>query len=151
MVTGEEVDIERGDGTRATVVVNSAPMFGRDGSVTAAVCTIVDITDRTEARRGIDSAYAAERQARAAAEAAGERLGRLQQVTAGLAEALTVEQVAAVIVRGALSVAGCRSAWIGVLDDAGEALGRAGRVVPGGTRAARRRGSRWTPRPRGRR
>ena len=94
-----------------------------DGTVTAAVCTFVDITDRAEARRRLDAAYAAERRARAAAEAAGERLGRLQQITAGLAEALTVEQVAAVIVRGGLSVAGCRSAWIGVLDDTGEALG----------------------------
>jgi PAS domain S-box-containing protein len=64
-----------------------------------------------------------ERRARAAAEAAGERLGRLQQVTAGLAEALTVQDVATVMVRGGLSVAGCRSAWIGVLDDTGEALG----------------------------
>ncbi|HEV7657293.1 MAG TPA: SpoIIE family protein phosphatase [Mycobacteriales bacterium] len=54
--------------------------------------------------------------------AAGERLGRLQQVTAGLAEALTVEQVAAVMVRGGLSVAGCRSAWIGVLNDPGTEL-----------------------------
>jgi GAF domain-containing protein len=34
-----------------------------------------------------------------------------------------VQQVAAVMVRGGLSVAGCRSAWIGVLDETGEALG----------------------------
>ena len=123
VVTGEEVDFERGDGTRGTMVVNSAPIHDADGTVTAAVCTFVDITDRAEARRRLDAAYAAERRARAAAEAAGERLGRLQQITAGLAEALTVQQVAAVIVRGGLSVAGCRSAWIGVLDETGEALG----------------------------
>ncbi|HEX6754425.1 MAG TPA: SpoIIE family protein phosphatase [Mycobacteriales bacterium] len=122
VVTGEEVDFERGDGTRGTMVVNSAPIHDADGTITAAVCTFVDITERTEARRRLDAAYAAERQARAAAEAAGERLGRLQQITAGLAEALTVQQVAAVIVRGGLSVAGCRSAWIGVLDETGEAL-----------------------------
>ncbi len=123
VVTGEEVDFERGDGTRGTMVVNSAPIHDADGTITSAVCTFVDITDRAEARRRLDAAYAAERRARAAAEAAGERLGRLQQITAGLAEALTVQQVAAVIVRGGLSVAGCRSAWIGVLDETGEALG----------------------------
>ena len=122
VVDGEEVDFERGDGTRGTIVVNSAPIRDRDGVITGAVCTFVDATDRSEARRARDSAYAAERAARAAAEAAGERLGRLQQVTAGLAEALTVEEVAAVMVRGGLSVADSRSAWIGVLDDTGEAL-----------------------------
>jgi GAF domain-containing protein/anti-sigma regulatory factor (Ser/Thr protein kinase) len=70
--------------------------------------------------------------------AAGERLGRLQQVTAGLAEALTVEQVAAVMVRGGLSVAGCRSAWIGVLDESGDelvALAASFPVEPGGPAA----------------
>ena len=123
VVSGEEIDFERGDGTRGTMVVNSTPIPDPDGTITAAVCTFVDITERTEARRRLDAAYAAERRARTEAEAAGERLGRLQQVTAGLAEALTVQEVAAVMVRGGLSVAGCRSAWIGVLDDTGEALG----------------------------
>ena len=123
VVTGEEVDFERGDGSRGTMVVNSAPIHDPDGTITAAVCTFVDITDRADARRRLDAAYAAERRARAAAEAASERLGRMQQITAGLAEALTVQQVAAVMVRGGLSVAGCRSAWIGVLDETGEALG----------------------------
>jgi anti-sigma regulatory factor (Ser/Thr protein kinase)/GAF domain-containing protein len=122
VVAGEEVDFERGDGSRGTVVVNASPILDPDGSITAAVCTFVDITDRTEDRRRLDAALTAERQARAAAEGAGERLGRLQQITAGLAEALTVEQVAAVMVRGGLTVAGCRSAWIGVLDETGEAL-----------------------------
>ncbi|HEY6744087.1 MAG TPA: GAF domain-containing protein, partial [Mycobacteriales bacterium] len=122
VVAGEEVDFLRGDGSRGTMVVNSAPMLNPDGSVAAAVCTFVDITERTEARRRIDAAYEAERRARAAAEAAGERLGRLQQVTSGLAEALTVEQVAGVMVQGGMSVAGSRSAWIGVLDETGDAL-----------------------------
>src|SRR6185312_12602596 len=142
VVTGEEVDVERLDGTRGTIVVNSAPIHDADGTVTAAVCTFVDITDRAEARRRLDAAYEAERKARAAAEAASERLGRLQQITAGLAEALTVEQVAAVMVRGGLSVAGCRSAWIGVLDETGEALGVLAAsfpVGPGGAHPAQRR------------
>lgn len=122
VVSAEEVDFERGDGSHGTMMVNSAPILGPDGSIAAAVCTFLDVTERAEGRRERDVAYLAEQRARAAAEAAGERLGRLQQTTAGLAEALTVEEVAAVMVRGGMSMAGCRSAWIGVLDDGGEEL-----------------------------
>jgi serine phosphatase RsbU (regulator of sigma subunit)/anti-sigma regulatory factor (Ser/Thr protein kinase)/PAS domain-containing protein len=122
VVAVEEIDIERGDGTRGTVVVNSAPIRDADGSITAAVCTFLDITERTESRRRLDAVYAAEREARAAAERAWQRLYRLQRVTAALSEAITVEQVAEVMVQGGMSVLGCRSAWIGVLDDRGEAL-----------------------------
>ena len=122
VVTGEEIDFLRGDGTRGTMMVNAGPIRAGDGEITAAVCTFLDITERTEARRRRDAADAAERRARAAAEAAGERLGRLQQTTAGLAEALTVEDVAAVMVRGAMALPGCRSAWIGVLDQPGDTL-----------------------------
>jgi GAF domain-containing protein/anti-sigma regulatory factor (Ser/Thr protein kinase) len=138
IVTDEEVDFERGDGSRGTMVISSAPLLDPDGSIGAALCTFVDISDRTDARRRRDSAFVAERQARAVAEAAGERLGRLQQVTAGLAEALTVEQVARVMVQGGLSVAGCRSAWIGVLDESGDmlvALAASFPVEPGGPAA----------------
>ncbi|HST66494.1 MAG TPA: SpoIIE family protein phosphatase, partial [Mycobacteriales bacterium] len=138
VVTDEEIDFERGDGSRGTIVVNSAPILDPDGFISTAVCTFVDITDRAGARRRMDAAYTAEQRARAAAEAAGERLGRLQQVTAGLAEALTVEQVASVMVQGGLSVAGCRAAWIGVLDDAGDelvALAASFPIEPGGPAA----------------
>ena len=94
MITARRSTSSGATAPRGTLVVNAAPIQDPDGTVTAAVCTFVDITDRADARRGLDAAYAAERRARAAAEAASERLGRLQQVTAGLAEALTVEQVA---------------------------------------------------------
>ena len=123
VVDGEEIDFERGDGTRGTMVVNSRPDPGpgrrghRRGLHVRRHHRPHRGPPRDRTRRTRRSGAA-----RAAAEAAGERLGRLQQVTAGLAEALTVEQVAAVMVRGGLSVAGCRSAWIGVLDDTGEAL-----------------------------
>ena len=134
----EEIDIERGDGSRGTIVVNSAPIRDPDGSVAAAVCTFLDITERAESRRRLDGAYAAERSARAAAEAAWRRLDRLQRVTAALSEAVTVEQVAEVMVQGGMSVLGCRSAWIGVLDGPGEelvALAASFPVEPGGPAA----------------
>jgi serine phosphatase RsbU (regulator of sigma subunit)/anti-sigma regulatory factor (Ser/Thr protein kinase)/PAS domain-containing protein len=138
VVGDEEIDIERGDGSRGTVVVNSAPIRDPDGSVTGAVCTFLDITERAESRRRLAGAYAAERAARAEAEAAWRRLDRLQRVTAALSEAVTVEQVAEVIVQGGLSVLGCRSAWIGVLDEPGEelvALAASFPLEPGGPAA----------------
>ena len=138
VVGDEEIDIERGDGSRGTIVVNSAPIRDPDGSVTGAVCTFLDTTERAESRRRLAGAYAAERAARAEAEAAWRRLDRLQRVTAALSEAVTVEQVAEVMVQGGMSVLGCRSAWIGVLDGPGEelvALAASFPVEPGGPAA----------------
>ncbi len=122
VVSDEEIDILRGDGTRGTILVNAAPIRDAGGVVVAGVCSFLDITERAESRRRLDSAYAAEREARAAAEAAWSRLERLQKVTAGLSEAVTPVQVASVMVEGGLSVLGGTSAWIGVLDEPGRTL-----------------------------
>ncbi len=138
VVADEEIDIERGDGTRGTILVNAAPMREAGGAVVAAICSFLDITERAESRRRLDSAYAAERDARAAAEAAWSRLERLQKITAGLSEAVTPTQVAAVMVQGGLSVLGGTSAWIGVLDEPGRtlvALAASFPVEPGGPAA----------------
>ncbi|MFL6127761.1 MAG: SpoIIE family protein phosphatase [Mycobacteriales bacterium] len=86
----------------------------------------------------LDAAYEAERDARAAAEAAWNRLDRLQTITAGLSEAVAPAQVASVMVQGGLSVLGCTSAWIGVLDESGRtlvALAASFPVEPGGPAA----------------
>jgi serine phosphatase RsbU (regulator of sigma subunit)/anti-sigma regulatory factor (Ser/Thr protein kinase)/PAS domain-containing protein len=138
VVADEEIDIERGDGTRGTIVVNAAPIRDPDGSVVAGICSFLDITERAEARRRLNSAYEAEREARAAAEAAWSRLDRLQKVTAGLSEAVTPVQVAEVMVQGVLAVLGGTSAWIGVLDEPGRtlvALAASFPVEPGGPAA----------------
>ena len=131
VVSDEEYDIERGDGTVGTIVVNAAPIRETDGSIAGAICTFLDNTDRTEARRRLSAAYAAEQRTRA-------RLDLLQAVTAGLSEAVTAEQVGSVVVGGATAVLGCDSSWLGVLDEAGGhlvVLATSTRIDPSGPAA----------------
>ena len=46
VVVGEEIEIERGDGSRGSLSVNSTPIRGERGEITAAVVTFTDITER---------------------------------------------------------------------------------------------------------
>jgi PAS domain S-box-containing protein len=55
VATGEEIEIERGDGSRATVLVSSAAIRDADGSPVAGVATFVDITERKEIERALRS------------------------------------------------------------------------------------------------
>ncbi len=48
VVSGEEIDLPRPDGTRATVSVNSAPIHDREGHIIGAVSVLTDITKRKE-------------------------------------------------------------------------------------------------------
>ncbi|XXF81689.1 PAS domain S-box protein [Myxococcaceae bacterium GXIMD 01537] len=45
-VESEELDVERVDGSRASILVSAMPVRDRDGVVTAAVLTLLDITER---------------------------------------------------------------------------------------------------------
>ena len=119
MVTGEEIDIERGDGSRGTIVVNSAPIRAASGTVVAGVATFQDVSDRVEAQRRVEELYEAELRARTIAEAAWRRVERLQRITVALAEAVSPPQVADVIVRNGRSLLAAVGAWVGLLDDAG--------------------------------
>ncbi|MBZ4420432.1 PAS domain S-box protein [Myxococcus sp. RHSTA-1-4] len=49
-VRSEELLIEREDGQRVTVLVSSAPIRDREGTIVAAVATMVDITERRRAQ-----------------------------------------------------------------------------------------------------
>jgi PAS domain S-box-containing protein len=51
VVTDEEVEILRGDGTRGVVNVSSAPVRDSVGNIVAGVVTFYDITERKEAER----------------------------------------------------------------------------------------------------
>ena len=51
VVRGELVEIERGDGTRATISVDSAPIRDRDGVARAAVAVFNDVTEQQGDRR----------------------------------------------------------------------------------------------------
>ena len=68
------------------------------GEVAGTRGLVIDITDRKRAEEERNRLLAAEREARRAAELAAGRLARLQAVTAGLADARTVKDVAEVIV-----------------------------------------------------
>ena len=66
--------------------------------------------------------HAAERQAREHAESAGERMARLQAITAGLSEAVTPAAVAGVIVEQGTPGLGAAHGSLMLVDDDGEAL-----------------------------
>jgi PAS domain S-box-containing protein len=51
MVTNEEVEILRGDGTRGALSINSAPIRDGDGRIVAGVVTFFDITERKQVER----------------------------------------------------------------------------------------------------
>lgn len=70
VVTEEEIDYERGDGTRSTMLVSSSPVRDQNGNIMAAVATFYDISDRKAAERERAQFLARERMARKEAEAA---------------------------------------------------------------------------------
>lgn len=70
LVAGEEIEIERDDGTRRTILVSSAPIYNQDRSVIAGVATFHDITERKQADRERERLLENEHNAREAAEAA---------------------------------------------------------------------------------
>jgi PAS domain S-box-containing protein len=48
---GEEIILERPDGTRVIVLVHLQPQFGLSGEITGAINTLVDVTEQVNARR----------------------------------------------------------------------------------------------------
>jgi signal transduction histidine kinase/DNA-binding response OmpR family regulator len=81
MVTNEEVEILRGDGTRGAVSINSAPIRDGEGRIVAGVVTFFDITERKRAEqereRLLESENAARREAEHANHAKDEFLALL--------------------------------------------------------------------------
>ena len=52
-VRGEEIRIQRGDGTAGFIRMSSAPVVDDDGNIVAAVAIVVDITDQRKAERAV--------------------------------------------------------------------------------------------------
>jgi signal transduction histidine kinase len=90
--------------------------------------------------RDRDRLLALEKQARAAAEVAVHRISTLQTVTAALSEAVTLAQVADLIVRESLTSLGARVGVVYLLDAAEETLGLVSQrgMTPAGETAAAR-------------
>ncbi|RYZ41826.1 MAG: GAF domain-containing protein [Myxococcaceae bacterium] len=75
-----------------------------------------ELADRAAMALDVARAYAAERQARQAAEVAAGRLARLQHVTAELSEALTAARVAEVVLEQGLAVADATGGGLWLVD-----------------------------------
>ncbi|MGA9379448.1 MAG: ATP-binding protein, partial [Phormidium sp.] len=70
VVSGEEVTIEKSDGSKAIIYINSAPIKDREGEIIAAVAAFYDITDRKQAEEQREKLLEAEKLARNVAETA---------------------------------------------------------------------------------
>ena len=90
--------IVRPDGVVRWVERRGEAFFDESGAVAGTRGLVVDVTARKEAEAERNRLLAAERQARHAAELAARRVAHLQAVTAGLADARSVADVAEVIV-----------------------------------------------------
>lgn len=99
-----------------------SPIRAGDGAITGVTVFARDITERQRAEEAVRAALAAEHRARLVAEAASERIARLQAVTAGLAGALCREAVIQVIADHGIAATGAISTVVALLDVAGERL-----------------------------
>ncbi|HUX86233.1 MAG TPA: PAS domain S-box protein, partial [Chloroflexota bacterium] len=79
-VVGEQIAIERGDGTRGVLEITAGPIHDADGRIVAAVAAIEDVTER---------------------KLTADRLSRLQTITTRLASATTEAELGATIVSAA--------------------------------------------------
>ncbi|HEV8672973.1 MAG TPA: GAF domain-containing protein [Methylomirabilota bacterium] len=70
VVTGEEIEFVRGDGSRGTMRVSAAPIRDAEGKIVAGACTFYDVTEQKRAAAEREQLLAGEQAARAEAEAA---------------------------------------------------------------------------------
>jgi PAS domain S-box-containing protein len=110
-VSPEEVEIERFDGTRATILAGAAPILGGGGKVAGALGIFSEITEFKRREREL---LARERAATA-------RLARLQTLTAALSEAVSPADVAHVTLEYVIGAVPGRSAAVWVLGVGGAA------------------------------
>lgn len=100
------------DGTYRTFAVRGVPLWNADGTFREWVGTFDDITAQREAEAERAQALAREREIRAAAELSAERMARLQAITAALAEVVTSNDVAEVVIGQCIAA---MDAWAGSL------------------------------------
>ena len=108
-VEGEEIDVERPDGLRVTVLASAAPVRDEPGCLGGAVVAFADVT---RLKRAEERALARER-------AIAGRTARLHAVTAELSLALTPEDVARAIVRAGVEAVGARGGGVWEVEQGG--------------------------------
>jgi PAS domain S-box-containing protein len=108
VVTAEEIDIMRADGTSGTVSANAAPIHNQDGRVVAGVIALHDITERKRAETEAN-------QRRQATVTLMDLVGRLHA-------SMDTDSLLQLLVEGAREVCRSDAAWIALQDPASEAL-----------------------------
>ncbi len=93
-----------------------------DGTRSGVFVHGVDVTAQVRARGEVERLLAAERAARAEAEAAAARAALLQELTAALSQALTREQVAAVVIERISTALGAHLGVLALVTPAGDRL-----------------------------
>ena len=91
LVTNEEVEILRSDGTRATLNINAALVRDSEGRIVAGIAISYDITERRRAEVERTQLLAREHAAREQSEAAQRRLSLLAEASSELASSLDYE------------------------------------------------------------
>ncbi len=110
-----EASFEPGTTAPLELLVAASPLLDTTGRQLGCVVTRTDITERKRSE-------AAERSARAAAEAAADRLARLQAATAEFAAAQTSEAVVAVVMRQSSAPLGCEATLVELISTDGQYL-----------------------------
>lgn len=126
---GFTLRFQRRDGSRFDALVHSGP-FGNDpANPMGWVAAITDVSAHFALQRDLEAndarlraAYAAERAARRAAEAAALRLEALQRATADLTAAVTPEEVATVVMQAAVPTVGGVRGSVALVSRDGTAL-----------------------------
>jgi PAS domain S-box-containing protein len=103
-------------------IVQARPVFDDDGSVRFAINVFRDITPIKRAEIERNALLHGEREARAMAEYAVERVTRLQAVTGALAEAITVNDVAHAAVTAGVAALGADAGSIAVHEPGADVL-----------------------------
>jgi PAS domain S-box-containing protein len=112
----------RRDGARLDVSVSISPIKDSAGRIIGAASVARDITvRRLEEQRHLE-VLAREQAARARAERAVNRTARLQLITEGLAQALTVAEIAQVLIERGLPGVGAVAGSVGLLSDDGKII-----------------------------
>ena len=114
--------VVRPDGEVRWLSRRGSAYFDDDGEVLGTRGLVVDITDRKRAEEERYRLLLAEQQARRDAEQVAGRLGRLQAVTAGLADARTVVEVADVIMTQVSEALEADTGVLCLLNEAGDRL-----------------------------
>jgi PAS domain S-box-containing protein len=99
VVAGEEIDVVRGDGVRATLFSSAAPIRDREGRIMAGVATFYDVSERKRIEQERAELLSREQALRATAEAEQRRAAFFAEASATLAGSLDYETTLASVTR----------------------------------------------------